>query len=210
MCTSTGANPARSNAAAISTWLLTPCSRRIATRGRAPVAMNGAAMSVVGIEREPPGKPRVIGSSRRAPRSSSAQAGSSRSCCMRQRGLRPGGAQLHAVVVDEACRPRPRCGSGGPAATLPMTPRESSESVPRRAPPGPRATSRVAHLQHGAEFLAEQRCHTVAATVPRSTSMPQRPANAISQQRDGEAAVGTVVIGEHETASAQLADRRKE
>ena len=39
MCTSTASKPARSNAAAISTWPLTPCSRRIATRGRAPVLM---------------------------------------------------------------------------------------------------------------------------------------------------------------------------
>ena len=36
MCTSTAANPARWNAYAISVWLLTPCSRRIAMRGRAP------------------------------------------------------------------------------------------------------------------------------------------------------------------------------
>ena len=48
MCTSTASKPARSNAAAISTWPLTPCSRRIATRGRAPVAMNGAATSSSG------------------------------------------------------------------------------------------------------------------------------------------------------------------
>ena len=43
MCTSTGWKPARRNAAAISTWLFTPCSRRIATGGFAPVLMNGAA-----------------------------------------------------------------------------------------------------------------------------------------------------------------------
>ena len=48
MCTSTASKPARSNAAAISTWPFTPCSRRIATRGRAPVAMNGAATSSAG------------------------------------------------------------------------------------------------------------------------------------------------------------------
>ena len=48
MCTSTASKPARSNAAAISTWPLTPCSRRIAIAGRAPVAMNGAATSSAG------------------------------------------------------------------------------------------------------------------------------------------------------------------
>ena len=41
MCTSTAAKPARSNAAAISICPLTPCSRRIATRGRTAVAITG-------------------------------------------------------------------------------------------------------------------------------------------------------------------------
>jgi hypothetical protein len=45
ICTSKGAKPARSKAAAISAWEFTPCSRRIAIFGRAPVAMKGAAMS---------------------------------------------------------------------------------------------------------------------------------------------------------------------
>ncbi|WZB71978.1 hypothetical protein WJ968_09805 [Achromobacter xylosoxidans] len=37
-----------SKAQPISTWLLQPCSRRMATRGRLPVAMYGAAMSSCG------------------------------------------------------------------------------------------------------------------------------------------------------------------
>ncbi|MNO82926.1 hypothetical protein D3C76_742120 [compost metagenome] len=45
MCTSMAAKPARSKAAAISTWPLTPCSRRIATCGRTPFLMYGAATS---------------------------------------------------------------------------------------------------------------------------------------------------------------------
>ncbi|MNE31379.1 hypothetical protein D3C76_988370 [compost metagenome] len=45
MCTSMAAKPARSKAAAISTWPLTPCSRRMATCGRTPFLMYGAAMS---------------------------------------------------------------------------------------------------------------------------------------------------------------------
>ena len=63
MCTSSAAKPARSNAAAISIWLLTPCSRRIATRGRAPRAMYGAATSSRGSKRSATESP---GSSRRA------------------------------------------------------------------------------------------------------------------------------------------------
>ncbi|MNN23709.1 hypothetical protein D3C81_1371140 [compost metagenome] len=45
MCTSMAAKPARSKAAAISTWPLTPCSRSTATCGRTPFLMYGAAMS---------------------------------------------------------------------------------------------------------------------------------------------------------------------
>ena len=44
MWTSMASKPEVSNAQAISTWLLQPCSRRMATRGRRPVLMKGAAM----------------------------------------------------------------------------------------------------------------------------------------------------------------------
>ena len=50
MCTSTAAKPARSNAAAISTWPFTPCSRRIAIVRACAAAMTGAEMFVVRIE----------------------------------------------------------------------------------------------------------------------------------------------------------------
>ncbi len=43
MCTSNASKPARVNAAAISTWPLTPWSRRIATFGRTPVFDDTAA-----------------------------------------------------------------------------------------------------------------------------------------------------------------------
>ena len=48
MCTSTGSKPARSNTAAISRWLFTPCSRNTATRGRTPRLTKGAATSSSG------------------------------------------------------------------------------------------------------------------------------------------------------------------
>src|SRR5215470_14400322 len=53
MCTSCGAKPHASNTAAVSTWLLTPCSRRMATAGRTPRAMNGALMSSSGSKLRP-------------------------------------------------------------------------------------------------------------------------------------------------------------
>ena len=61
MCTSYASNPARSNAAAISTWPLTPCSRRIATFGRAPVAMYGRGDVLVGIERQARHETGIVG-----------------------------------------------------------------------------------------------------------------------------------------------------
>ena len=82
MCTSTASKPARSNAAAISTWPFTPCSRRIATRGRAPRATKGAATSSCGSKRERDARPGSPASRMRS-YSSCAHSGLSRSRCMR-------------------------------------------------------------------------------------------------------------------------------
>jgi hypothetical protein len=60
MCTSMAAKPARSKAAAISTWPLTPCSRRIAMRGRRRL-MNGAATSSAGSKLSAHRQARVAG-----------------------------------------------------------------------------------------------------------------------------------------------------
>jgi len=57
MGTSTVSKPARSNAAAISIWPLTPCSRSTASRGRAPVAIDAAATSSLGSNDGAHGKP---------------------------------------------------------------------------------------------------------------------------------------------------------
>ena len=56
MCTSTDSKPARSNAAAISTWPFTPCSRRMATRGRASVETENG----FGIEGQSNRKPGIV------------------------------------------------------------------------------------------------------------------------------------------------------
>ena len=70
--------PARSNAAAISTWPLTPCSRKIPTPGLA-VLTYGAGLSIWNVDaNDSPGSVRSCKHSN----SSSAQAGLSRSACM--------------------------------------------------------------------------------------------------------------------------------
>ncbi len=67
MCTSTASKPARSKAAAISIWPFTPCSRRMATRGRAPRARTertappDPAGAVAGIERHDHGVQATVG-----------------------------------------------------------------------------------------------------------------------------------------------------
>ncbi len=77
----TVSKPARSNTAAISRWLLTPCSRNTATRGRAPRFTYGATTSSAGANvsfARMPGSSAAMRAN-----SSSAQAGSSRSRCIR-------------------------------------------------------------------------------------------------------------------------------
>ena len=83
------------NAAAISTWPLTPCSRRIAIAGRAPRAMNGAAMSSTGSNVSTGDEARIAASSSRA-YSWSAPCGLSRMRC------------IACVVADHARRCMPR------------------------------------------------------------------------------------------------------
>ena len=81
MWTSTARKPARVNAAAISTWPLTPCSRSTATAGRAPRATNGAAMSSAGSKVNAGARPGSAASAIRS-NSWSASAGLSRNACI--------------------------------------------------------------------------------------------------------------------------------
>ena len=83
MWTSTAVKPAASNAPAISYWLLTPCSRRMAIRGRLPVAIIGAAMSSAGSNVRWQCRPVSVASASRA-YSWSAQSGLSRRRAIRQ------------------------------------------------------------------------------------------------------------------------------
>ena len=82
ICTSNAAKPARSNAAAISICPFTPCSRRMAMRGRTPVAINGAAISCDGSKVSEGARP-ASAPSRIRSYSSCAHCGLSRSVCMR-------------------------------------------------------------------------------------------------------------------------------
>ena len=154
MCTSYASKPARSNAAAISTWPLTPCSRRIATVGRTPVAMNGAAMSSSGSNVSSGARPGSSASRMRA-YSWSAASGLSRSRCIacvvadhaRWRSMRDLVEQRFAATRDRD-RVRDCVGDGRPMAC----------GETRRARAAAITALRVAalHLHDRAELLGEQ------------------------------------------------------
>ena len=114
MWTSTASKPARVNAAAISIWPLTPCSRRIATRGRAPRAMYGAAMSAAAIERAAAA---VSPASPRSMRVRVLLVGARRVVAAARdlvRDVRPARAQLAARRVDQVLAARGRRGCASP------------------------------------------------------------------------------------------------
>ncbi len=174
MCTSTAVKPARSNAAAISIWPLTPCSRRMAMRGRAPLAIRGAPMFCAGSNVRRSEMPGSAASSMRS-YSCSAHCGLSRSDCMR-----------HVVSDHARCRSMrdSRKISRSPertrnAASLVTTPMRS-----QRAPVVCNARSTTASSR-------ARTCNTTPSSSLNSVSMaaasrmsssttPHRPANIIS------------------------------
>ena len=154
MWTSTASKPARSKAAAISICPLTPCSRRMATRGRAPLrartgAVESTSMSNV-VTTDRPGS----SLSTRAACSSSAQVMSSRIAC------------IACVVSDQmprrmlrrssnTVRPSRRRMIRSPRCTWPSARTASpSPCVSRTAPHAGDVLG--AHRQHGAQLLGEQ------------------------------------------------------
>ena len=183
MCTSTASKPARSKAAAISTWPLTPCSRSIATRGRAPRADEGRRHVLGRVEAEA-GREAGVGvvqDARRIP--PRAQSGLSRSVCIRKlvsdqrrcRALR--WARRRARARRRRCaRRRPRPARRAASATSSWRCRVAST----------RSRSARPRLEHDAELLVEERREDARlrglgpASGARSMRRPVRPANAIS------------------------------
>ena len=148
--------PAGSNTAAISVWLLTPCSRRMATRGPR-AARNERRGDILAADRSSSATCRPGSAASRQPaKSSRAHCGSSRSSCMRndislQRAAGPGamrntspgrrqhiasassarGAPMSRVIGPDRGRqhrraPRLRCALAAPAAPRPA-PRQSRQ-----------------------------------------------------------------------------------
>ena len=194
MCTSYASKPARSNAAAISTWPLTPCSRRIATRGRAPARderrgdrRRSRRTSARGAR---PGSP---ASSDAARTPASAASGLSRRRCI-------------ACVVDDHARCRSMRDSSSttrrrPRSRMRVAGGRARRSIVRREP----RTTRVARAtlarrrRRTCTTAPSSSANSAASTSPSpgsATSRPQRDANAISASVTKQAAVGDIVIRE--------------
>ena len=180
MCTSCASKPARSNTAAVSTWLLTPCSRRIATAGRAPRAMYGRGDVLLGIEASarPRARDRPPQSAPRTPRRRTADHRAGGACAMRsptRRACRSAQASSNCDRADLASARAARSPARrGTARHRPSPCR--AEHVDER-----RGSSPAQHLH--APRPAPRRT-AARARAPRAAgsamSRPQWPANAIS------------------------------
>ncbi len=175
MCTSYASKPARSKAAAISTCPLTPCSRRMATLGRAPVAMNGAATSCSGSNVRCGARPGSAASAMRA-YSWSAESGLSRSFCI-------------ACVVDDHARWRSmRISSSNddPCRLTVMRPERVGAPTTAASTPAAfaAATTATACPHWTCTTAPNSSANSAASGSPGTwssvTSTPQRDANTIS------------------------------
>ena len=136
MCTSCGSKPARSSTAAISTWLLTPCSRSTATAGRAPEAIYGRSHVQLRIETQLPAQPRcrAVHRPRPALRPRNPDRRATGTCARRSRTTR--GTALPRVRRAARCQPRsataaPRKRPADHAAAFVQAMRSQHSATPR-------------------------------------------------------------------------------
>ena len=181
MCTSWASKPARVEAAAVSIWLLTPCSRRIATAGRAPPAIQGAATSSLGSKLSAACSP-GSGTSSSREYSSPAHSGSSRSAACDtttslQRGAGPAArprTELLAVAAQADLGPA-RDGADVAAQAPQSVTGRRWRRPPRlasREPARPTPSSSAKHVGNRDRGPCRDRS--------RDRSAPQRPSRAAS------------------------------
>ena len=206
MCTSNASKPARSNAAAISTCPFTPCSRSIATRGRAPVAMNGAAGSSCTIEREQRHEPGIV-----AVESARIPGPPPRDCraCAASRASSP-------TTRDEgrrAIRRAPSFRHGGCTMRPPLRPARRS-AWRRRQPRAQRASTSSRSASRTCTTAPSSSANSAASTVAAPVAHRDVEAAARCErhfgQRDEQAAVADVVIREEPPVGMQPLHQREE
>ncbi len=207
MCTSNASKPARSNAAAISTWPLTPCSRRIATRGRAPRAMNGAARSSSGsnVNARRESRIAVVRRSRvflRRPRPDCRAAAASRASSTTMRD-----ADRRAPRRARSRR-RSGCACDRPATGVPMT-RSRDAGIARRCADA-RRRRRVRTCTTAPSSSANSAASGIAADRASVDVEPAARRERHLRERDEQAAVADVVIGEQHAARVQPLHEREE
>ena len=202
MCTSKAAKPARSNAAAISTWPLTPCSRRTAMRGP-HAGGDERRRDVLGrIERELHRRRGIL-----AEQPVVFLVGGLRMVAQPLQRVRGGGPRavqvdprlveqhlLHGLNDDAAARRR-RADDRGTQARAAGTIEQ-------------RLRERRRHLHHGADLLGEQRGERWRVDgVQRDVEAAARGEGHLGE-RGEQAAVADVVVGEQRSGRARFAHER--
>ena len=186
MCTSTASKPARSKAAAISIWPLTPCSRRMATRGRAAARDERRGDVLVEVERHDHRDQAAVGRRRcgsPAPRRRSRDRRAATACgrwcptrCPRRRLRarldtgRRGAPPMRIAVLGGQPGDRRARARGSPAAANVWRTAATSAARTSSTAPAPRRTAAPADPGRPRR----------RASADRSMSSPTPPANAIS------------------------------
>ena len=208
MCTSNALKPARSNADAISTWLLTPCSRRIATCGRAPVVDVRRGDVLGRIERQLRLQARRVEAARGGALLVGAL-GVVAQLLHRVRDRPPGVEQL--VPAPFGQRLAVVAGRGSTGAVVGRAMRCAQSIRPWRATRSANsARSSRGDLHDRAEFLVEQRAERILAPAVEGDVQAEVRAERHLAQRRERAAVGTVVVGQQQAGLARVADQFEE
>ena len=229
MCTSTASKPARSNAAAISTWPLTPCSRRMATRGLAPVPTKAPLFR--GIVGKSVGKAgiggvedavvlllralRVVAQRLHAPASSRSRRAAARRASPRRPPWHCArcGSRRGALSWPTTCEWAPRPASRSAAITLPRSAARICSTAPSssaNSAASARSFARPASCVFG---VALERVHVV---LPASKASASRlivdaavPGEGHLAHRGEQAAVGAVVVGDQQPFAGKALDRAR-
>ena len=175
MWTSTASKPASAKAAAISTWPLTPCSRRIATAGlAASFRMLGSASGSYVNANVMPGS----ASSAALARSCSAQAGLSRSARMRME-FSDQMARISRSGMSSATASPQRTTSALASATSPTTAAATPASAKALSTVSTSAAATCMTMP-GSSQKSAARASCASAAAGRVTTPPRPPAMHIS------------------------------
>ena len=229
MCTSIASKPARSNAAAISSWPLTPCSRSTATRGRVPLlderrgdvlgrieAQHWRDARVGFVEQRVVfllGAGGVVAQTLRCASSSSPTCAAADARRFEDRFRRRGDVDL--VVARSAGRSHASTPTDRARAALRSTASRSAARTWITAPSSSLNSARIVGLRDGRwSAWPSLRVAVIGFVLGRAQHVEvqrhaQWPANAISHTVAQQTAVGTVVVSEQLAVGVERLDRAR-